>query len=106
MTRRGMFVALSAVLLALGAGLAAHNEVRIVGTLAKVEAASITVKKADGKSVSILFDKDTDITRNKAKVKASELKVGGTVVVDACAEPGKPIMALEIKLVPPIAVKK
>ena len=106
MTRRMAILAVSVLLGAMGTGLSAHNEVRIVGTLAKVGPDSIAVRKADGTTASIRFDKDTDITRNKAKVTASELKVGRTVVVDACAEPGKPIVALEIKLVPPIAVKK
>lgn len=104
MTRRHLLVALGATLTA-GVTLAAHNEIRVVGTLTKVEPDSITVKKADGKLVTIGYDKDTDILRNKAKVAASELKVGGSVVVDACAEPKKPLVALEIRLVPPIPAR-
>ena len=99
-------VTLCVLTVGMGTGLSAHNEVRIVGTLVKVETASISVKTADNKTVVILFDKDTDITRDKAKVAASELKVGRTVVVDACAEPSKPIVALEIRLVPPIPARK
>jgi hypothetical protein len=106
MTRRMMFLALSTLIATMGAGISAHKEVRIVGTLTKVETASITVKKADSKIVTILFDKDTDITRDNVKVSASELKVGRTVVVDACAEASKPLMASEIKLVPPTAASK
>ena len=81
---------------------AAHDEFRIIGTLAKHADSRIEVKKQDGKTVSIRLDKQTAISRDKQKVAASELRAGQSIVVDAYGDFEDDSLAIEIRIVPPI----
>ena len=80
----------------------AHDDFRIVGTLAKHADSKIEVKKRDGKTVSIRLDKQTAISRDKQKVAASELRMGQSLVVDAYGDTEDDSLAIEIRIVPPI----
>ena len=82
--------------------LSAHEEFRVVGTISKLQAAVMNVKARDGKLASIRLDKQTAISRDGKKVEAAELKVGLTVVVDAYGDSEEDLLALEIRIVPPI----
>jgi hypothetical protein len=84
----------------------AHDTFRIVGTLTRLNETSIAVKNADGKTTPIRLDKQTDVLRDKQKVERRELKVGLSVVVDAYGDSEADLLALEIRIVPPIAKKK
>jgi hypothetical protein len=99
---RTLFALMMAALLAGAGGLAAHEEFRIIGTIAKHAGAVITVTQRDGALATIRIDKQTAITRDKNKVDAAELKVGRTVVVDAYGDNEDDLLALEIRIVPPI----
>jgi hypothetical protein len=95
------FVA-AGVLVAAMVVLSAHEEFRVVGTISKHQGPVMNVKARDGKPASIRLDKQTAISRDGKKVEAAELKVGLTVVVDAYGDSEDDLLALEIRIVPPI----
>jgi hypothetical protein len=80
--------------------LSAHDEFRIIGTLTRVTSSEMDVKQKDNQTVSIKLDKQTLITRDKKTVKASELKKGQSVVVDALGDDLTDVLALEVRIVP------
>lgn len=82
--------------------LRAHDDFRIIGTLARHQDSKIEVKSRTGKTVSIRLDKQTAISRDKKKVDATALKVGQSLVVDAYGDTEDDSLALEIRIVPPI----
>jgi hypothetical protein len=84
------------------AGLSAHDEFRIVGTLETLQTSRISVKKSTGKTVSVRIDKQTAVTQDKKRVEATALKVGQSLVVDAYGDTEDDSLALEIRIVPPI----
>jgi len=60
------------------------------------------VKTKAGKTLSIAVNKETTISRDKKKVSAAELKTGLTVVVDAIGDSEADLVALDVRIVPPI----
>lgn len=100
---RRLTVACLALMIAGGAaGLSAHDEFRIIGTLERLQGARISVKKASGQTVSVRIDKQTAITQDKKKVDATALKAGQSLVIDAYGDTEDDSLALEIRIVPPI----
>jgi len=95
-------------LLLLAAGpLAAHDDYRIIGTVSKITATQIDVKQTkDGKIIEIDINKQTKVTRDKKPAPFAELKIGGSVVVDARGDSLLDLLAIEIRLVPAIAAPK
>jgi hypothetical protein len=99
--------ALCALLLIPAARLLAHDDYRIIGTIAKVTAKTVDVKQTkDGKVISMTIDGETVVTRDKKKVDRAELKIGLNVVVDARGDSLKDLQVVEVRLVPPPAAKK
>jgi hypothetical protein len=96
----------AAVLMCAAAPALAHDDFRVIGTLTKHQASAIEVKSKQGKTTSIRLDKQTAITQDKKKVDAAELKVGRSVVVDAYGDSEDDLLALEIRIVPPIGGTK
>jgi hypothetical protein len=97
----------AAVCVALAVPLSAHDEYRIVGTVTKITADQIAVKQVkDGKVIDIKIDKQTKVTRDKKPAVMKEVKVGGSVVVEALGDSLKDLLALEIRLVPAIPPTK
>jgi hypothetical protein len=89
---------------AFGSGYAlAHEEFRIIGTLTKHENSQIQVQGRDGQTRSIKLDQQTVITKDDAKVDAAALTAGNSVVVDALGDSLEDLLAVEIRIVPPIA---
>ena len=80
----------------------AHEEFRVIGTLARVQGMQIDVKTKDSKTVAIRLDKQTVVTRDEKKVAATELKNGQSVVVDALGDDYSDLLALEVRIVPAI----
>ena len=80
----------------------AHEEFRVIGTLTSSTDTKIQVRDRDGKTLSIAVDKQTVITKDKAEVDASALTTGNSVVVDALGDSEADLVALEIRIVPPI----
>ena len=100
---RRLAVTVAVLMLIVGtARLWAHDNFRIIGTLAKHQASEIQVKSRTGKTVSIRLDKQTAISRDKKKVDATALKVGQSLVVDAYGDTEDDSLAVEIRIVPPI----
>ena len=98
--------AASAVLAMNAPPASAHDEFRIIGTLTRVQEHQIDVKQKDSRTVSITVNSETLVTRDKKKVAASELKKGGSVVVDALGDNLTDLLALEVRIVPDIAPTK
>jgi hypothetical protein len=70
---------------------------KVMGTVSSVEGNNVMVKTADGKTVMVMLDKKTAITRGKTKLDAAAVKVGDRVVAEGMEEKDM-IMAKTIKL--------
>ena len=97
---------LSAILLATPAF--AHDHYRIIGTVTKITADEIAVKQnKDNAVVEMDHDKKTAVVLlNKKPGAISDVKVGTTVVIDGYGDDIFDLLALEIRIVPPIAPAK
>ncbi len=99
MTRRIMMLAVAASV-ALGAAQAfAHDEYRIIGTIAAIKSSQLEVKSREGKMVTIKVDGETLVYRDNKKVGAAELKAGRHVVVDALGDSLADLLALEVRII-------
>ena len=84
----------------------AHDDYRIIGTVAKVDPTSLDVKQTkDGKTIGMDLTKETVVTRDKKKVPVAELMAGLNVVVDARGDSLEELEAISIRIVPPPAKK-
>lgn len=98
---------LTMMALALGvAPLSAHDEFRIIGTIVKPQQTALEVKTKDGKLFSVKLNKETFISRDRKKAEFTELKTGGSVVIDALGDTIEDSVALEVRIVPAIAPAK
>jgi hypothetical protein len=70
---------------------------KALGTIANVQGEHVEIKTTDGKTVTVMLDKKTTVTRGKEKLNAAALKVGERVSVDYMEE-NKMMMARAIKL--------
>ena len=101
MKRRTIAALCLTILMTVVAGLSAHDDYRIIGTIIKASTTVLDVKQTkDGKIISMKVDKETIVTRDKNKVDRAELKVGANVVVDARGDSLKDLLVLEVRLVP------
>jgi hypothetical protein len=96
------FVSLLAVLALFASVAFAHGDKKhVVGTLEKINADSVVVKTADGKSVEVkLVSSTVYVSRDGKTSKVSDLAVGERVVIHATPE-GDTLSADEIKFSPP-----
>lgn len=101
---RNRFVkALLVAALAVGSGSAfGHEDFRVIGVVTKHEASTIDVESRDGATRSIRLDRQTLITQGAQDVDVAALEPGVTVVVDAYGDSLDDLLALEIRIVPPI----
>jgi hypothetical protein len=93
--------------LVIPAGVRAHegHMHKALGTIASVQGEHVEIKTTDGKTVMLMLDKKTIVTRGKEKLSAASLKVGERVSVDYMEEK-KMMMARAIKLATTPAAKK
>ena len=99
MTRRVMTLVFAAMV-ALGAARAfAHDEYRIIGTIATRQNAQLQVKSREGKTYSMKVDGETLVYRDNKKVPATELRAGRYVVVDALGDSEADLVAVEVRLI-------
>jgi hypothetical protein len=91
-----------AVLLSLSTFALAHEEFRVIGTLTQAGDTQIQVRDRDGKTLSIKIDKQTVIRKDRTEVDAGALAMGNSVVVDALGDSEADLLAIEIRIVPPI----
>jgi hypothetical protein len=94
---------LAVAVLALGAAPArAHDQYHIVGVITKREPMTIVVKPKGPIPSTVGLNEHTVVVRNDKQAKLSELKVGLTVVVDALGDTPEDLVAVFIRIVPPI----
>jgi hypothetical protein len=95
------WIALAALVaaLALPAASFAHegHPHKVMGTVSSVDGQNFMVKTTDGKTVMVMMDAKTRITRGKTKADASQLKVGERIVAEG-AEEKEMIMATSVQL--------
>jgi hypothetical protein len=70
---------------------------KALGTIASVQGEHVEIKTNDGKSITVMLDTKTTVTRGKDKLDATALKVGDRVSVEYMEEK-KMMMAHSIKL--------
>jgi hypothetical protein len=70
---------------------------KVMGTVQAINGQHIDVKTTDGKTVTVMTDAKTTVTRGKEKLTASAVKVGDRISVDAMQEKDM-MMAHAIKL--------
>ncbi|MBI3210591.1 MAG: hypothetical protein HYZ37_17030 [Candidatus Solibacter usitatus] len=105
MRRRTWSYWMVAMFLVTAAQLPAHENFRIIGTATKVQATQVDVKTKD-RSVAVRMDKQTKFLRDGKKVAAGELKAGQSVVVEAYGDSFEDLLAIEVRIVPPIRQSK
>ena len=101
-------IALAAILAcATPAIVAAHegHTHKIMGTVASVQGNTLEVKTTDGKTVKVICDARTTVTRGKENLDLGALKVGARVSIDAMQEKDE-MMAHAIKLAAPATAAK
>ena len=76
---------------------------KVLGTVSSVNGEHVDVKGTDGKTVTIMLNTKTAITRGKTKLDATALKVGERVAVDYTQDSKKMNMATAVKLAAPSA---
>ena len=70
---------------------------KVMGTVSSVEGNHVTVKTTDGKTVMVMLDAKTAITRGKTKLDAAAVTVGQRVVAEGI-EQKKMIVAKTVRL--------
>ncbi|OFW03769.1 MAG: hypothetical protein A3I61_16040 [Acidobacteria bacterium RIFCSPLOWO2_02_FULL_68_18] len=103
--RQVLIIAVLAMVAPGSASTFAHDEFRIIGTVARHQNSTLQVKNREGKTISVRLDKQTVITRDKKKIPPAELKTGLSVVVDAYGDTEDDSLAIEIRVVPPIGAR-
>jgi hypothetical protein len=98
-------LAVSAALFSIAPALS-HEDIRVIGEITQAKPGHIDVKMRDGKVAAVHLDAKTKITKDKAPADADGLKTGQFVVIDAHGDDFTDLLALEIRLVPPIAAAK
>lgn len=79
----------------------AHDNYRIIGTVVKLAGTTLDITQTkNGKTISMEMTKTSRVTRNKKPVKASEIKAGASVVVDAQGDSLEELDVVEVKIVP------
>lgn len=96
--KRLMFAVVAALAL-ITASARAHqgHDHKAMGTISSIEGPHVMVKTTDGKTVMVMLDAKTKITRDKAKLDVSALKVGDRIVAEG-PESKDMIMATSVKL--------
>ena len=70
---------------------------KVMGTLSSIDGNHLMLKTTDGKTVMVMLDAKTKITRGKTKIDAAALKVGERVVAEG-AEDKQMIMAATVQV--------
>ncbi len=99
MKRNWIVAAIMVALLALPVIARAHegHMHKALGTIASINAEQVEIKTTEGKTLTVVIDKKTAITRGKEKLDTTALKVGERLSVDYM-EQKKVMIAHTIKL--------
>lgn len=79
-----------------------HEEFRVIGTLLTHSETMIEVAARDGATRTIKVDRQTLVTQDTQPTEVSALEDGMTLVIDAYGDTMDDLLALEIRIVPPI----
>ena len=90
-------IALAGALLVPTVSRAHENDKTVMGTVSTIDGNNLTVKTAEGKSVMVMMDAKTKVTKGTTKLAATALKVGDRVVA-AGPEDKSMIMAETVKV--------
>ena len=90
-------VALVGALLIPAVARAHEHDKTVMGTVSSVDGKNLMVKTADGKSVMVMMDAKTKITKGKMKLEVAGVKVGDRVVASG-PEDKAMIMAETVKV--------
>lgn len=90
-------IALAGALLLPTAVRAHDHDKTVMGTVSSVDGKNLMVKTTDGKSVMVMVDAKTKITKGKAKLDVAGLRVGDRVVASG-PEDKQMIMAETVKV--------
>jgi hypothetical protein len=98
MVRQILLLALTLGLLA-GMALAHGGNEHISGTVTAIQNDHVTLKTADGKTVTLMIGPSTKYFRDKAAAAKADMVIGTRVVIDAKMDPKmKMYNALEVRL--------
>jgi hypothetical protein len=99
MSRKFLVVAAlaAAVLIPIAARAHEGHTHKVMGTVLSVQGDHVQVKTTDGKTVMVMLESKTTITRGKTKLDRSALAVGERVSIDAMQEKDM-FMAQAVKL--------
>lgn len=86
-----------ALVLPVVAGAHGGHTHKVMGTVASVDGTHVVVTTTDGKTMIVMLDTKTAVTRGKTKLDAAAVKVGERVVVEG-TEQNKTVTAKTIKL--------
>lgn len=84
-------------LLCPGPVLAHGGHDHVLGTVTAADASHVEVKTRDGKTISVLLDKDTKFVNGKKTASQADLKPGTRIMIDA-AGAGDKLTAKEVHL--------
>src|ERR1700680_4563034 len=90
-------IALAGALLVPTVARAHENDKTVMGTVSSIDGKNLMVKTAEGKSVMVMMDAKTKITKGTTKLAATALKVGDRVVASGPEEKAM-IMAETVKV--------
>ena len=90
-------IALAGALIVPAVARAHENDKTVMGTVSSISGNNLMVKTADGKTVMVMMDAKTKITKGTTKLAATALKVGDRVVA-AGPEEKDMIMAETVKV--------
>jgi hypothetical protein len=107
MNRNWIAAALATLVLALPLAARAHegHMHKALGTVVSVQAENVEIKTTEGKTLTVVLDKKTAITRGKEKLDVTALKAGERLSVDYM-EQNKKMIAQTIKLATVTAASK
>jgi hypothetical protein len=80
----------------------AHEEFRLVGVVTKVGQGSFGVKPQGKPELAVKHDRQTAIMRDGKKIGMMNVKPGETAVVDALGDSMEDMLAIEVRIVPPV----
>ena len=101
-----MTAVMAAALLVVPALVRAHegHAHKVMGTISSIEGNHVMVKTTEGKTVMVMLDAKTKITRGKESVATAALKVGERVVAEG-AEANGMVTAAKVQVAAPLAQK-
>lgn len=73
------------------------DEVHVMGTVAKIDGSTITIKTPKGEEKTVMIIADTKFVKGSVAAKQTDLKVGDRVVIHAKSEQGV-LHATEVKI--------